>query len=267
MTIRGLIAIFTLSVVLVSCSEYNKVLKSTDYNLKYEKALEYYKKKDWTRAQALLEEILPLVRITSKGEDAYYKYCYTHYKLKDYYLASYYFKNFSKLYPAGEKAEECLFMSGLCNLKNSPKWSLDQSETHEAIKDFQSFLDKYPESPKKDTCNKIIDNLYYKLEQKAFENAKLYYKIQNYKSASIALKSMLEKYPTTPFKEEALFLIIKSDFQYAELSIPSKKTERFEQTIKSYTTFVSSFPESKWRREADRLNNEAIEKIKHKQVQ
>lgn len=255
--------LFASVILITSCSEYNKVLKSTNYRYKCRKAFEYYNKKDWTRAQALFEEVLPLVRMTDSGEMAYYAYCRTHYNVEEYFLAGYYFKNFSKLYPGSERAEECLYMSGICNLKGSPRYSLDQTETYAAIKDFQAFLDRYPTSAKKDTCNKIIDELYLKLEEKAFEGAKLYYKIQNFKSASIALNSMLNKYPNTRFKEEALYLIIAADYKLAINSIESKKIERFEQTIKSYLNFVTSFPESKMKRDAERYYNLSADQIKN----
>lgn len=262
MQFRILFTLISFVLVFGSCSKYNKILKSTDYNMKYEKAIEYYDKKDYMRAMALLEEILPLIRITSKGEDAYYKYCYCHYNTKEFYLAGYYFRNFSKLYPGGVKAEECLFMSGICNLRNSPRWSLDQIETTEAIRDFQNFLDKFPESPKKERCNSIIDSLYAKLEFKAFKNAYMYYQIQNYKSASIALKSMIDKYPNTIHKEDAMFYIVKSNYEYALNSIEAKKSERFELTIKSYVNFVASYPESKWRKKAELIYNTSVEKVK-----
>lgn len=262
MTWRRFFAVTILFLFLApSCSEYNKVLKSTNYKYKARKAFEYYNKKDWTRAQALYEEVLPLVRLTDSGQLAYYNYCYTHYYLKEFYLASYYFKNFSKLYASSPRAEECLFMSGVCNLKNSPRWSLDQTETNEAIRDFQQFLDKYPESSRKDSANQIIDNLHRKLDLKAFNNAKLYFTIQNYKSASVALKSVIDRNPNTIHKEEAMYIIVKSDFLLAENSIDSKKLERYEQTIKSYVNFVASYPESRWRRETESIYKQAVKEV------
>ena len=253
--------VIILFVALTACSDYNKLLKSTDYELKLQKGIEYFGKRDWERSQALLEEVLPLYRTSLKGEEAYYKYCYTYYNMHDYYLAGYYFKSFSKFYPGSAQAEECLFMSGVCNLNNSPRYSLDQTETQDAIRDFQVFLDRYPESNRRDTCNKIIDNLRFKLEKKAFENAKLYYKIQNYKSASIALAALIKEYPRSFFREEAMFLILKSDYLYADLSIEDKKLERYEQTIKSYLNFAAQFPNSKRRKEAERIHHAAESNI------
>ena len=102
----------------------------------------------------------------------------------------------------------------------------------------------------------------FKLELKAFNNAKLYYTIQNYKSASIALKSVIDKHPNTVHKEEAMYLIVKSDYLLAENSIESKKMERYEQTIKSYTNFVVAFPESRFRPELERYNRNSMEKLR-----
>lgn len=261
--LRRYFAVLIIILSLAACkSSYNKVLKSPDYHLKTRKAFEYYNKRDWTRAQALFEEVMPIIRMSDSGQLAYYNFAYTHYYLKEFYLASYYFKNFSKLYPSNPKAEECLFMSGVCNLKNSPRWSLDQTETLDALRDFQQFVDKYPNSELKDTANQIMDGLHAKLELKAFNNAKMYYTTLNYKSASIALKSVIDKNPNSKHKEEAMFLIVKSDFLLAENSVESKKLERYEQTIKSYTNFVASFPDSRWRAEATRYHDRSVEKLK-----
>ena len=55
----------------------------------------------------------------------------------------------------------------------------------------------------------------------------------------------------TKYKEEVLFLILKSNFLFASNSINSKKIVRFEESIKSYYTFVDSFKNSKFANEAE----------------
>lgn len=259
--------LITLSLLLVSCSEYSKILKSKDNELKLSKAYEYFEKKDYDRALPLFEELVAggIFRGTDRAEKVYYTYAYCHYYLREYYLAAYYFKMFAKTYPNSRYAEESLFMSGICNVKNSPNWSLDQTETYDAINELQLFLNRYPESQRRDTCNKIMDNLYYKLETKAFENSSLYYKIENYKAASIALKSMLDEFPNTRYMEEAMYLIVKSDYLLAVNSIESKKMERFEQTIKSYTNFVALFPRSEYRKELEGYHDNAAKAIEQLQ--
>ncbi len=250
-----------LPLLLSACSEYGRILKSQDYNLKYEKAIEYYEKKQYNRALPLLEELIPVFRLTDKAEKTYYYFSYSHFHLKDYYLAAYYFKNFAKTFPASQYAEECLFMSGICNTRNSPDYPLDQKETYDAINELQLFLNRYPESSRRDTCNKIIDQLRHKLELKGFESANLYYKMENYKAASIAFKSFQESFPDSRYTELAAFLTVRADFLLAKNSIESKKLERYNETIKSYHNFVDFFANSPYRKEAESIHRSSIAEI------
>lgn len=256
------LALFFAVALLVSCSKNRKLQKSKDYNLKYEKAVEYYGQKKYIKALPLFEEVIPIYKLTERGESVYYYYSYCHYHIKEYYTAAFYFKTFAKTYPNSKYAEECLFMSAICNVKISPPNYLDQKETITAINELQLFLNRYPESSKKDTCNQIIDKLRAKLEKKAFQNAYQYYHMEQYRSASVALKAMLEEYPLSVYTEESMYLIVKSDYLYAINSIDSKKKERFEQCIKSYLNFASLFPKSKKLKELEPLYLNALQMIK-----
>lgn len=260
---RILFITLVFSFLLSACSDYNKILKSTDSELKLRKSFEYYDKKDYDRALPLLEDLVSsgVYRGKDQAEKVYFTYAYCHWYLSEYYLAAYYFKMFAKTYPGSRYAEESLFMSAMCNVKNSPNWSLDQTETYDAINELQLFMNRYPESARRDTCNKIMDNLYFKLETKAFENAYLYYKVENYKSASVALKSMLEEYPNTRYQERSMYLIVRSDFLLASNSTDKKKLERYEQTIKSYTNFVALYPQSEYKAELEQIYDASAKAI------
>ena len=134
---------------LSSCSEYNKLLKSSDYNKKYDAAIAYYEKKEYTKALALLEELVSVYRGTNKAEKIMYYYAYATYAVHDYLLAGYHFNNFVRTFPASDKAEECSFMYAYCYYLESPRYSLDQTDTKNAIKELQYFINKYPDSQKK----------------------------------------------------------------------------------------------------------------------
>jgi outer membrane protein assembly factor BamD len=187
------------------------------------------------------------------------------YKTDDYYLSGYYFKRFIRKYPKSNLAEEALFLSAICSVKNSPEYSLDQTETYNALDQLQIFIDEYPSSSRIDSCNQIMDNLRAKLELKQFEYAKLYYKTENYNSAVVALEQTLQKFPESTFKEEIHYLLVLSNFKLAINSIDEKKMERLNNTLKSYRTFASLFPDSN---KLDELNGikkqteKAIEEFK-----
>ena len=246
------IVIYFLTLIFfISCSEYNKVLKGSDYNLKFDKAIEYYKNDQCYKSLPLLEELMSYFRMTSKGEDVYYYYAKNQYCMGDFYLAGYYFKRFVKNFPQSSRVEECAFNSAVCLMMNSPDYYLDQSESYKAIDEFQLFLSKYPNSFLVDSCNNMVANLRARLERKSFEKGKLYFRMEKFRSAIIALNTTILEFPNTQYKEEVLYLILKSNYLFAINSVLSKKVERFEESIKSYYTFVDSFKNSKFANEAE----------------
>ena len=258
---------FILAIVLFSCSKYQKVLKSTDVDYKYEMAIKYYEKDDYLRAYPIFEEIIPLLRGTQKAEVAMYYYAYCNYYLADYYLAGYSFKKFYKTYPNSEHAEEALFMHAYCDYINSPVYSLDQTNTKNAIDELQLFINTYPTSARADTSTKLIEELRAKLERKSYENAKLYYKTEYYKSAIIALNNTLKDFPNTERAEEISFLILKSKYLLAINSVLSKKEERMDDVIDSYYTFVDQYSSSQYIKEAQSMYDRVIqEKEKNEQI-
>lgn len=260
-TKTALLGTLFLTVLLASCSEYNKVLKSGDNTQKKEFAVKMYEQEEYIKAVTLFEEVIPYYKLTPDGEKLYFMYCMSNYNLADYYLAGYYFKRFIRNYPQSKHVEEAQFLSAMCAVQNSPNYKLDQTETLNALDELQIFIDLYPNSSRIDSCNQIMDRLNGKLEQKRFENSMLYYKTADYKAAAVALKGMLDDYPESKYKEEILFYALKSSYLLAINSIDTKKKERLDDTIKSYSIFVAAFPESQWRDEADGIQKKTEKAI------
>jgi outer membrane protein assembly factor BamD len=267
-TLRFTLFSLLLTAFLVSCtSSYNKVLKSDDIGLKYRKAEEYFNKADYNKALPLLEDLLNYYRGTTQAEKVYWMLSYTYYKLKDYQLAAYQFINFATAYPLSEHTEEAVYLNAYCLYLDSPNKELDQANTTSAITAFKNFADRYPESKHIDEVNKYIDELSTKLEEKAIQNALLYYYIQDYKAAIWAIRNVLTQYPATKERERLEFLIVKSAYLLAENSVHGKQIERYSSTLQYYTEFKERFPSSRYDGEASRIYknaNEQIEKLKTK---
>ncbi len=92
-------------------------------------------------------------------------------------------------------------------------------------------------------------------------SGKLYYNLGDYKASIIALQNSLNDYPDTEHREELMFMLLKSHFLLAENSIVQKQIERYQSTVDEYYSFVGEFPESKYRREADRIYDTSLGKI------
>ncbi len=245
-----------------SCSEYQQLLKSGDYNMKYEKAVEYYNAKDYYRAQTLFDDIVTIFKGTSKAEDISFYYADCHFKQRDYILGAYYFENFAKTYPYSPRAEEAYFNSAYCYYMNSPRASLDQTDTRKAIDAMQLFINKHPTSPKVNSANAHITELRGKLEEKSFMNSRMYFKLADYQAASISLKNSIKDYPDSPYREEVLYLIIKSSYLLAEGSVQSRKGERYQTTVSDYYVFIDEYPESKYAKEIEKMYTESVNQIK-----
>lgn len=265
--LRAFLFIFGL-LLIFACNEYNRVLKSPNPELKYNKSVEYYENEEYAKSLPLLEELIRLYKGTEKGKKIYFYYCYTNYYLNYMIAAAYHFKRFANTYPHSEEAEDALFMSAFCNYLESPVPTLDQAPTRQALEELQTFANTYPKSPLLDSANKLVDELRAKIETKDYLNAFQYYKIKRYKAAIVALENFQEQYPLSSFSEEVKLLVIKSYYYLAVNSIEEKKGERFEDGINAYFDFIDNFADGKNVNEAEmyyaRLVREREEFLKEK---
>jgi len=245
--------IVLIALISASCSKYQKLLKSSDMDLKYEAAVKYYEAEKYEKAMPLFEELIPLFRGTERAEKTYYCYCYCNYHLNFLYTSSYHFKKFSVTYPNSEHAKETLFMYAYSNYLLSPTPTLDATDTKAGINALQLFINTYPEHELVDSSNVLMDKLRTKLEEKSYLNSKQYFKIFKFKAAIISINNTLLDFPETKYREELTFLILKSNYLLAENSVKKKKLQRINETIDAYYTFVDSYKESKYLKEAENI--------------
>jgi len=232
--------------LLISCSGYTRVLKSDDFEAKRNFANDSYNFKQWDRAAALYDQIYQRYSQGPVGEEAYFRLGMSHYNMQDYYLAQYYFSNFATRFFFSNQAEEAKFLSAICAVKNVPKRSLDQAETYQAMQSLQEFVNQYPSSHLVDSCNRVMDRLNLQLENKAWDNAYLYFHMEQYRGAAAAMDVFVEDFPGTKRKQEAMYIAAKSSFFLADNSVESKKLERFELLLERCVNFANLFPESKY---------------------
>ncbi len=234
-----------------SCETPEKVLKSNDLVYKKNKAIFWYNKKEYFKCIPIFEELIGLMKGRESTEDLYYMYSYANYKQGDYMISAYHFKNFYDLYPNSQYSEECLFMHAKSFQMLSPKPELDQTYTYKALESYELFLNMYSDSKYLKECNEAVEKLRKKLEKKALNAADLYYKTSNYKAAATSYENILRDFPDINEGEKVTFMIVKARYKYAQNSIPSRKSERFNNVVKSFNTFKYKFSGSKLLKEAE----------------
>lgn len=247
--------------LLVSCGEYQQVLKSKDPELKYQKALAFFNDKQYVKSQTLLDDISSYYKGTERSEDILAYLARSYMGQKDYASATEYYQAYIRNYPKGRYIIEARFQVGHCYYLDAPDAKLDQTETKKGIEFFTQFVELYPDSPYAEQAYREMNELYDKLAYKEYLNAKLYYNLgtylgNNYLSAEITAKNALRTYPSKKYQEELGWLILQAKYQQMIHSFESKKQERARDTEDEYYSFITDFPDSKHRQAADRILKE-----------
>lgn len=262
------ILITLLAVLLLSsCGEYNKLLKSTDYEYKYEAAKNYFAKGQYNRAATLLNELIAILKGTDKAEESLYMLGMSYYNQNDYQTAAQTFTQYYNVYPRGTFTELARFHAGKALYLDTPEPRLDQSGTYNAIQQLQMFLEYFPNSAKKDEAQNMIFALQDKLVMKEYLSAKLYYNLgnylgNNYESCVITAQNALKDYPYTNMREDLSILILRAKYEMAVFSVEDKREERYREAVDEYYAFKNEFPESKYLKEAEKIFNESQKVIK-----
>ena len=236
--------ILSISLLVFSGCEYDKLLKSDDFDNKYSKAKEYYAEGDYARALPLLDQLLSVKLGTVDEKEVRYYMAYCYYGQEDFFSASSLFRQVFNLFPLSGEAEECLFMSAKSMYQASPRYQLDQEYTYKANDAFQYFVDVYAKSSLVPEANGYMDELRAKLEEKLIAAAELYYNTEHYEAAAITYENVLNDFPDTRLAEEISYKIISCYFSYAGQSIVCRKEERYDKAISSYQDFISRYPTS-----------------------
>lgn len=247
----------------VGCkSEFEKVRLSNNPEKILEASMKYYEDEEYLRAQTLFEIILNQYRGTKEAEELFFYYAYTHYHLRQYQLASHYFKNFANTFAYSQFREEADYMSAYSSYRLSPGFRLDQKPTYEAIEGFQEFVNRYPQSERVPEANGLIDEMRKKLEEKSLSQGRLYLDLEQYEAAITAFENTLEEFPETDQAAEIRFSIFKASYLYAVNSIFERREERYEKSIKRYESFKSKHADSVFAKQADSLMEDIQKQLK-----
>ena len=256
--------LFVAAFLLSSCAgQYDKLLKSEDYELKYTKAKEYYDLKKYSKAAGLLEnQTRVYFRGSPKEDSVLFLLAKSYFEDKDMYSASESFDQFRNTFPRSPFTEEANMLRIVCLYEQTWRYELNQKPTLVALAAIEEFRYMYPRSAFVEETKKMEEDLTQRLEEKDYEAAKLYYAMEDYRSANTTLKLALKNRPDTRYREEILYLLVISSYKYADNSMLIRQKDRFQTMLDEYYNFISEFPESKHRADADKMYASATAKIK-----
>ena len=246
------------ALLLFSCkSQYEMLLNSNDVDTKYEAAFEYYNNGKYSKAAALFESLSMLTTGTEKDDTVQYYWGLSNYRFKDYYTAETNFDHFLEYFPRSPFAPEARFLRLDCLYRSTLRYELDQSPTYKAMNTISEYMQEYPNSVHMETCELMMSDLETRLDTKAFEAARLYYKMEDYIASRVAFRNVLKDDADNIFREDILYYIPMSSYKYAQLSVHQKQKERYMTFVDDYLNFKGEYPDSDYCRELDLLYRRA----------
>ena len=254
MKIRLILAVFASLILTCSCkSQFELLLQSHDADEKFKAAFDYFDNGKYSKAASLFESLSMLTNGTERDDTVRYYWALSNYKFKDYYTAETNFEQFIESYPRSPFIQDAAYLHIDCLYRSTLRYELDQTPTYKAINAISQYVLEHPESPHMAVCRDMLDDLGGRLDKKAYEAAKRYYKMEDYLASRVAFKNVLKDDSEKIYREDILYYIAMSSYMYADQSIPSKQKERFLAFVDDYYNFIGELPESKYRRELDTI--------------
>lgn len=258
---KNTLYILFISLLFISCSDFQKALKSEDIAAKFEMGTELYEAEKWSKAHRLFAQIVPNYRGKPQAEKLMFMYAMTSYKMRDYFIAGYQFERFVTGYPTSEKVEEASFLAAKSYYELSPVYSKEQKETIEAIEKLQIFINTYPNSQYLAESNTMIQELDFKLEKKAFSIASQYNKISDFKASVKSFNNFLLDFPGSKLRKEAMFQRFEAAYNLAILSIKSLKEERINTALSYFEAFKKSYAQDDYISIGETMKNDLLQEL------
>jgi len=237
-----------------SCkSQFDKLVESMDEETKYTKAFEFFNMGKYSKAAQLFESVSISTNGTEREDTVQFYWGLSNYRAEDYYTAETNFTSFITSFPNSPFSSDATFLRVDCLYRSTLRYELDQKPTQKALAAIAQYLSDYPDTPNIELCNSMIADLSERLDRKAYEAAKLYYKMEDYLAARVTFRNVLKDDSENIYREDILYYTAMSSYKYAKNSIDEKQKERYMNFVDDYLNFVGEYPESLYRKELDAM--------------
>jgi outer membrane protein assembly factor BamD len=203
------------------------------------------KERAWTRARTYYSELLesypqsPLraeaklgVGDTFLGENNSASYVYAQNE----------YREFLAFYPTNQRADYAQMQLGMVHFNQMLNPQRDQTETREAIKEFQTFVDRYPGSPLLPQVKQRLREAKDRLSDWDLQVGNFYQSVRLYHAADVRYRHILSSDPE----------YTRRDALYFNLAETLEKSDKKAEALPYYERLVTEFEESEHLVEAKR---------------
>ena len=203
------------------------------------------KERSWTRARTYFAELLesypqsPL-RADAKlgvgdsylGENNSASYVYAQNE----------YREFLAFYPTNPRADYAQMQLGMVHFNQMLSPQRDQTETKEAIKEFQTFVERYPNSPLINQVKQRLREAKDRLSDHDLQVGNFYLSIRLYAAADVRYRHVLETDPE----------FTRRDSVYFHLAEMLEKVDKKVEALPYYERLLKEFEKSEYLEEAKR---------------
>jgi outer membrane protein assembly factor BamD len=169
-----------------------------------------------------------------------------YFQKEEYDQATVEYEEFLKRHPGSEEAPYATYKLALSYYKKIRTPDRDPTDTRLSLKWFNTFVEKYPDSPLVLDAREKILSCRNSLARREIYIGNFYSKRDNYRAAADRYKIVTSDYTDTSTYEEALYLLGRA---YA-------KSEQYEEARQALNRLVQEFPNKKYSNKATSLLND-----------
>jgi outer membrane protein assembly factor BamD len=152
------------------------------------------------------------------------------------------FREFLSFYPTNKRADYAQYKLGMTHFKQMRAAERDQSETRDAIKEFQTFIVRYPMSPLLPQAKARLRESLDRIARADFQVGLFYYRQKWYAGSIDRFSAILKGDPDYSSRDEVYFYLAESYL----------KVNRQAQALPYYEKLVTEFPKNEHLQDAQK---------------
>ena len=247
----GSLVMVVAGIMLASCAAREKTLLP-DARSQYDYAMSRYEAGKYDDATLEFQKVLFNYPGVSFIDSVQYWFAMSYYMREDYHLAAAEFRRLVTNLGSSELTDDSQLMIGKAYLDASPdNVGLDQSDTEDAIKELEAFLEDFPFSDRKAEGEALLLEAKEKMVAKHFKTAVQYKKLGSPSSARIYLEEIVTEEQFSKLVPQALFLLAEIDADQEKYSDARDKLDNLLRT----------YPDSEVAAQAEKLRRKMDEKL------
>ncbi len=152
------------------------------------------------------------------------------------------YREFLSYYPTNRRADYAQYKIGLCHFKQMRAAQRDQTETHETIKELETFVERYPNSSLMPEAKAKLREAKDRLAEANYDVGFFYYRNRWYPGAVDRLQALVKEDPGYSRRDAAYFYLGESLI----------KLKREAEALPYYEKLVSDFEQSEYLADAQK---------------